>query len=119
MLPTSGAPSGPTIVGAAGGVVSGGSVCEKGVDPVTAGGLSLALLGAELLAEHAVALLAGSALARRRFERARGRAVSVHRWLGASVLALAGSPRMADAARRALRLYPSAMRGLVGLAGGA
>jgi menaquinone-9 beta-reductase len=89
------------------------------VDPVTAGGLSLALLGAELLAQHAVGLLAGSALARRRFERARGRAVGVHRWLGASVLALAGSPRVADAARRALHFYPSAMRGLVELAGGA
>lgn len=89
------------------------------VDPITAGGLSLALQSAELLAQHASELLSGSALARRRFERARGRAVRIHRLLGASVLALAARPRLADLARRGLHVYPSAMRALVELAGNA
>lgn len=89
------------------------------VDPITAGGLSLALESAQLLAQHAPDLLTGSLLARRRFERARGRAVQIHRWLGAGVLALAARPRLADLARRGLDAYPSAMRALVALAGNA
>jgi menaquinone-9 beta-reductase len=89
------------------------------VDPITAGGLSLALQSAELLAEHAPNLLSGSVLARRRFERARARAVQVHRWLGSSVLALAARPRAAELARRGFHAYPNAMRALLDLAGNA
>jgi 2-polyprenyl-6-methoxyphenol hydroxylase-like FAD-dependent oxidoreductase len=89
------------------------------VDPITAGGLSLALRSAELLAWHASELLAGSRLARQRFERARSRAVQIHRLLGAGVLALAGRPRLAELARRSLHAYPGAMHALVGLAGNA
>lgn len=88
------------------------------VDPITAGGLSLALVSAELLARHAAELLTGSVLARRRFERARAGVVRVHRWLGAGVLALAGRPRLAELARRGFSAHPSAMQALVGLAGG-
>jgi flavin-dependent dehydrogenase len=88
------------------------------VDPITAGGLSLALQSAELLAQHARELLTGSRLARRRFERARDHAVRIHRWLGASILALAGRPGLAELARRGFGRYPSAMQGLVSLAGG-
>ena len=89
------------------------------VDPITAGGLSLALQSAELLAQHAPELLTGSPLARRRFERARGRAIQIHRWLGAGVLALAARPRLANLARRGFQAYPIAMRALVNLAGNA
>jgi flavin-dependent dehydrogenase len=89
------------------------------VDPITAGGLSLALQSAELLALHASDLLAGSVLARRRFERRRRRAVQIHHLLGASVLALASRPRLAELARRGLHAYPAAMHALVGLAGNA
>lgn len=89
------------------------------VDPVTAGGLSLALESAELLARHAFELMTGSVLARRRFERARAQALRVHRWLGAAVLTLAGRPRLAELARRGFSVHPGAMQALVGLAGGA
>jgi flavin-dependent dehydrogenase len=89
------------------------------VDPITAGGLSLALQSAELLAAHASDLLSGSSLARRRFERARARSVQIHRWLGSSVLALAARPRVADLARRGFDAYPNAMRALLELAGNA
>ena len=88
------------------------------VDPITAGGLSLALVSAELLARHALELLTGSSLARRRFERARAGVVRVHRWLGAGVLALAGRPRLAELARRGFSAHPSAMQALVEFAGG-
>ncbi len=88
------------------------------VDPVTAGGLSLALTSAELLAAHAFEIVTGSLLARRRFERARARAVRVHRCVGAGVLALAGSPRLAELARRGFKAHPSAMQALVAFAGG-
>lgn len=88
------------------------------VDPITAGGLSLALRSAELLAQHTSELLSGSALARRRFERARARTVRVHRWLGAGVLALAGSPRLAELARRAFGVEPRALQALLTIAGG-
>lgn len=89
------------------------------VDPITAGGLSLALQSAELLAQHAGEILAGSRLALRRFERARTRAVQVHRVLGTSVLALAARPRLLELARRSFRACPSAMQSLVALAGNA
>ena len=89
------------------------------VDPITAGGLSLALQSAELLASHARGLLAESPLARRRFDRERARAVRVHRWLATSVLALAARPRVTELARRGFDAYPNALHALVSLAGGA
>jgi flavin-dependent dehydrogenase len=87
------------------------------VDPVTAGGLSLALESAELLARHAFELLTGSPLARRRFERARAEGVRLHRCLGAAVLALGERPRVAELLRRGLAAQPEAMERLVLLAG--
>jgi flavin-dependent dehydrogenase len=89
------------------------------VDPITAGGLSLALQSAELCARYAGELMTGKVLARHRFARAHAGMVRVHRWLGAAVLALAGSPRLAETARRGFRAYPNAMRALVELAAGA
>jgi 2-polyprenyl-6-methoxyphenol hydroxylase-like FAD-dependent oxidoreductase len=89
------------------------------VDPITAGGLSLALQSAQLLAQHTSEILAGSRLSLRRFERARARAVQIHRILGASVLALAARPRLLNLARRSFDACPSAMRSLVALAGNA
>ena len=100
------------------GLILLGDAAES-VDPITAGGLSLALESAELLARHASGLLAGSVLARRRFERARAGALRVHRCLGAFVLALAGRPRLAELARRGFGAHPDAMQALVALAGGA
>ena len=87
------------------------------VDPITAGGMSLALVTADLLAVHVPAMLGGSVLAARRFERTRNQAVRVHRWLGAGLLALARNPRVATQARRMFQAYPGAMRALVELTG--
>jgi 2-polyprenyl-6-methoxyphenol hydroxylase-like FAD-dependent oxidoreductase len=85
------------------------------VDPVTAGGLSLALSSAALLSTALPAALAGDGTALPRFERSRARAVRVHRWLGAGLLALAERPRVAEWTRRQLRTRPSALDALVGL----
>lgn len=88
------------------------------VDPITAGGLSLALESAELLAADVGSLLAGSPLARRRFERARARMLRRHRLLAASLHALTARPRLTELARRGLTAYPAALHALVELAGG-
>jgi len=88
------------------------------VDPITAGGMTLALVGAELLAKEVPAMLSGSALARFRFERAREGIVRVHRWLGKGLLSIAERPRLASLVRRFLQAYPRAMRALVDIASG-
>jgi flavin-dependent dehydrogenase len=88
------------------------------VDPITAGGMSLALVSARLLADRVPEWLAGNELAERRFERARARAVRVHQWLGAGLLALARHPSAAVRARNLMQAWPAAMRTLVGLASG-
>jgi hypothetical protein len=80
--------------------------------------MTLALVGAELLAKELPDILSGSDLARFRFERARAKAVRIHRWLGASLLALASRPRLAGCVRDWLHAYPRAMRLLVDLASG-
>jgi len=86
------------------------------VDPVTAGGLSLALASAALLTRLLPEALAGNAAALPRFETERARAVRVHRRLGTCLLALAARPRLAECARRFLEACPTALGALVGLA---
>jgi len=85
------------------------------VDPITAGGMSVALVSAALLARDMRGVLEQSAAARRRFERARGRIVRTHRLLGGCLLALSRHPRLAALACRALELAPGVMGRLVRL----
>lgn len=86
------------------------------VDPVTAGGLSLALLSAELLAGELPEILRGSLRARQRFEAARARATRVHRLLGTALLRLGSHPEAARYVCRFMQTYPALMRMLVRLA---
>jgi flavin-dependent dehydrogenase len=86
------------------------------VDPITAGGMTLALVGAELLAKELPAMLSGSTIANRRFERARKKIVRVHRWLGEGLLAIAERPRLTSLVRRFMQAHPGAMRALVDMA---
>jgi menaquinone-9 beta-reductase len=88
------------------------------VDPITAGGMTLALVGAELLAKELPAMLSGSTLARFRFERAREGIVRDHRWLGKGLLTIAERPRLASLVRRFMQACPRAMRALVDVASG-
>jgi menaquinone-9 beta-reductase len=86
------------------------------VDPVTAGGMSLALMSGELLSRHLPEMLNGSRLAMRRFVRARGHAVRVHRLLGAGLLEIGKSPALADHVRTCMQHCPHLMHSLVQLA---
>lgn len=86
------------------------------VDPITAGGMSLALVSAELLGRYLPAALSGDPTALGRFEAERARAVRRHRMLGAGLLALGKRPWAARAARALLQHHPSAMSRLVEIA---
>jgi flavin-dependent dehydrogenase len=97
------------------GLVLLGDAAES-VDPVTAGGLSLAVASAALLGRLLPESLAGDGSALGRFERARAGALRTHRWLGACLLALARRPRLAERTSELLHAYPRALDALVGLA---
>jgi flavin-dependent dehydrogenase len=86
---------------------------ERSVDPITAGGMSLALTSAELLARYFPAILRGDARARRRFESERARAVRRHRVLGSGLLALSKHPLAARAAGLLMQAHPATMSRLV------
>lgn len=86
------------------------------VDPITAGGMSLALVSAELLAAHLPEMLGGSRAAGHRFECARAKAVWIHRSLGALLLELGLHPRAAVGVRTVMQRYPALMNLLVKLA---
>jgi flavin-dependent dehydrogenase len=86
------------------------------VDPITAGGMGLALISAELLAKHVHGILGGSRLARLRFEQARAQAVWVHRLLGACLLEIGKRPSAALRARSLMQVCPGWMSALVELA---
>lgn len=85
-------------------------------DPITAGGISLALKDAQLLAETLPEMIRGSRLAGRRFARAQDAGLRTHRWLGGGLLALSEKPRAAEQACRLLSSFPGAMNALVGMA---
>jgi flavin-dependent dehydrogenase len=97
------------------GLVLVGDAAES-VDPVTAGGLSLALASAALLGRVLPEALGGDGTALQRFERARAEAVRVHRFLGAGLLGLARYPRLAGRTSRLLDACPRVLAALVGLA---
>jgi 2-polyprenyl-6-methoxyphenol hydroxylase-like FAD-dependent oxidoreductase len=84
-------------------------------DPITAGGISLALKDAELLAEALPQMLEGSHLAEERFTRRQQSALRTHRMLGRGLLALCERPRVAEHACRWLGSFPSAVNALVGM----
>ena len=86
------------------------------VDPVTAGGMSLALMSGDLLSRHLPEMLRGSRLAARSFIRARGRAVRVHRILGAGLLEIGKSRTRAEQVRACMQHCPRLMQLLVQLA---
>jgi 2-polyprenyl-6-methoxyphenol hydroxylase-like FAD-dependent oxidoreductase len=86
------------------------------VDPITAGGMSLALVSAELLAASLPQMLEGDRQAWRRFERARAKAVWIHRLLGATLLQLGQHPTAAKRVRMLMQACPSFMNALVKLA---
>ena len=85
-------------------------------DPITAGGISLALKDARQLAEALPEMIRGSRLAQRRFTRAQDVAIRTHRVLGGGLLALSEQPRAAEQACRLLGSMPWAMNALVGVA---
>ncbi|HEX6275492.1 MAG TPA: FAD-dependent monooxygenase [Polyangiaceae bacterium] len=97
------------------GLVLLGDAAES-VDPVTAGGLSLAIASATLLGRLLPDALAGDDTALRRFERARAAALCTHRWLGACLLGLARRPRLAKRTGELLQSCPRVLDALVGLA---
>lgn len=84
-------------------------------DPITAGGISLALKDAELLAEALPEMLSGDRLAERRFKRRQENALWTHSMLGRGLLALCERPQVAEQACRWLGKFPSAVNALVGM----
>lgn len=99
------------------GVILLGDAWES-VDPVTAGGISLALSSAHLLAPHVGAILTGDGRALAEFESARRQEICAHRWLGAALRTLSRRPWLAHGTKRLIDAHPSAMSALVGLAAG-
>lgn len=89
---------------------------DRSVDPITAGGMSLALTSAELLGRTFPAILGGDPLALMRFEIERARAVRRHRMLGAGLRALGSLPQVARAVRMLVQAYPGVMTRLVDFA---
>ena len=79
-------------------------------DPITGGGMSQALLSAELLAEHIDSL--------EDFDRAREAMLANYRRLTAGVLALANHPALLRPALSLLGLAPGLFSRLLGVAGG-
>lgn len=86
------------------------------VDPITAGGMSLALVSSELLAREVPAMLRGSNEALARFESRRAKAVRIHRLMGGCLLSLGRSPRIAGWALSLMRARKDWMDALVDLA---
>lgn len=85
-------------------------------DPITAGGISLALRDAELLAEALPEMIRGSRLAESRFARSQDSARRTHRLLGEGLLTLSAKPAVAEQACRLLDSFPWAMNALVAMA---
>lgn len=86
------------------------------VDPITAGGMSLALVSARLLSRELPAMLSGDTNAQRRFEHARDKAVRIHRMLGGCLLSLGTSPLVSGWALSLMRARRDWMEALVDLA---
>lgn len=89
---------------------------SQSVDPVTAGGMTLALESAALLAKHIAGILGDSRHALLRFAREKEAQVRVHRWLGAGLRVLSRAPLAAACARGVIQAHPETMDALISLA---
>jgi menaquinone-9 beta-reductase len=90
-------------------------------DPLTAGGISHALVTAERLAAHVQRALAqgdGVDAPLARFDRDRRRLLRAHAWLTSGLLALVRRPPLARATLAVMRAQPRLMRKLLGVAAG-
>ena len=87
-------------------------------DPLTAGGISHALVTAEHLAAVVPDVLANGDGVLARFDRERRRLLRAHDWLTAGLVAIVGRPVLAHAAMRLMRGAPRLMRRLVEVGGG-
>jgi flavin-dependent dehydrogenase len=88
-------------------------------DPITGGGMTQALMTAELLAERTAAGLdAGDDTWLREFDRSRARMLRDYRMLTASLLWLSGHPRLAERLLGGLRVCPSLFSHLLGVSAG-
>src|SRR5690606_22868109 len=85
-------------------------------DPITAGGISLALKDAELLSQTLPEMIRGNRSAERHFTCSQHSAISTHRRLGKLLLVLGEKPRVAELACKFFASFPSAMNALVGAA---
>jgi flavin-dependent dehydrogenase len=88
------------------------------LDPITGGGMTQALLAAELLASHLSREFPPSPAALRRFDRARQRMLRDYRMLTRMVLLLADLPALAGPALRLLGSFPGLFSHLIGVSGG-
>ena len=88
------------------------------VDPITGGGMTQALLSAELLAEHLGQQFPPSLAALQRFDRERERMLRDYRWLTRVMLGLARRPRMAAGVLRVLSASPGVFSHLLGVSAG-
>lgn len=88
------------------------------IDPVTGGGMSQALLSAELLAAHLARKFPPGIEELEAFDRARERLLADYRILTAMVLRMAGREIPSRIALRALRALPGLFSYLVGVSGG-
>src|SRR5205823_5354368 len=88
------------------------------LDPITGGGITQALLTAELLAAHTPRLLTGDPLAAEELDHARAALLHDYQLLTRAVLALPSRPTLAEPAARLLAASPILSDHLVGVAAG-
>jgi len=87
-------------------------------DPLTAGGISHALVTAEHLAAVVPAILAQGDAPLAQFDRARRRLLRAHDWLTRALVFVVRHPALAQATLLGMRAAPFVMRRLVAIAGG-
>lgn len=97
------------------GLILLGDACHS-VDPVTAGGMSLALSAAASLSLRIPAVLSGSRSAKAAFVRHQASSVRIHEWLGVALRFLSQSPLAARGAKSLVEAHPETMDALLGLA---
>jgi flavin-dependent dehydrogenase len=88
------------------------------VDPITGGGMTQALLSAELLAQHLERQFPPDLEALRRYDRERERMLRDYRLLTRGLLGLTRRPWLAACAMRCLRAKPGLFSHLVGVSAG-
>lgn len=111
----------PLTIGARAGIVAGAALLGDAagfVDPITGGGITQALLTAELLAEHLCRARPDAVAWLMAYDRARTALLREYRWLNRMVLGLADHPRLARVALRLLNRTPGLFSHLLGAATG-